>query len=69
MKAVFAWLSLLASLANRLDVASGQLEEPLAIGKMPGAGVSFSNYVSILLSLKDKNTYLKLIDILNKFLR
>ena len=41
MKAIFAWLSLLASLANLFDVASGQPEEPLAIGKMPGAEVSF----------------------------
>ena len=42
IRAIFAWLSLLASLANLFDVASGQPEEPLAIGKMPGAGVSFS---------------------------
>ena len=41
MKAIFAWLSLLASLANFPDLASGQPEEPLAIRKMPGAEVSF----------------------------
>ena len=41
MKAIFAWLSLLASLANLHDVASGQPEEPLAMGKIPGAEVSF----------------------------
>ena len=41
MKATFAWLSLLASLANLFDVASGQPEEPLAMGKIPGAEVSF----------------------------
>ena len=41
MKAIFAWLSLLASLANLFDIASGIPEEPLAIGKMPGAEVSF----------------------------
>ena len=41
MKAIFAWLSLLASLANLFDVASGQPEVPLAIGEMPGAEVGF----------------------------
>ena len=41
MRAIFAWLSLLASLASLFDVASGQAEVPLAIGKMPGAEVSF----------------------------
>ena len=41
MKAIFAWLSLLASLANFPDVASGQPEESLAIGKMAGAEVGF----------------------------
>ena len=40
MKSIFAWLSLLASLANLFDVASGQAEEPLAIEKMLGAEVS-----------------------------
>ena len=41
MKAIFAWVSLLASLANLFDVASGIPEEPLAIGKMPGVEVNF----------------------------
>ena len=40
-KAIFAWLSLLASLANFPDAASGQPEEPLAIKKMAGAEVGF----------------------------
>ena len=39
MKTIFSWLSLLASLANLSDVASGQPEDPVAIGKMPGAEV------------------------------
>ena len=41
MKAIFALLSLLASLANLPDVASGQPEEPLAIRKMVGPKVIF----------------------------
>ena len=41
MKAIFAWLSLLASLANLFDVASGQPEEPLAMGEMHGSEVGF----------------------------
>ena len=52
MKATFAWLSLLASLANRFDVASGQPEELLAIGKMPGAEVSFEQLYLIFLVLE-----------------
>ena len=59
MKAIFAWLSLLASLANLPDVASGQPEEPLAIGKIPGAEVSFQQVCLISLvfeSCFDKNT-------------
>ena len=40
MKAMFAWLFLLASLANVFAVASGQPEESLAIGKISGAEVS-----------------------------
>ena len=41
MKAIFARLSLLVSLANLFNVASGQPEEPLAIGMMAGAEVGF----------------------------
>ena len=41
MKAIFAWLSLLASLANLFDVASGRPEEPLAMGEMNGSEVGF----------------------------
>ena len=36
---MFAWLFLLASLANIFAVASGQLEEQPAIGKISGAEV------------------------------
>ena len=57
---MFAWLFLLASLANVFAVASGQPEESLAIGKISGAEVSddrlcifflsFGSYFKILVS-------------------
>ena len=52
MKAIFAWLFLLASFANFFDVTSGHPEEPLAIGKMPGAEVGFWQFRIIFLILK-----------------
>ena len=56
MKAIFAWPSLLASLANLTDVASGQPEEPLAIRKMVGAEVIFQRLRIILLFSEDCGT-------------
>ena len=61
MKAIFAWLSLLASLANLPDVASGQPEEPLAIGKMPGAEVSFQQFFLFFLFLEAVFTQTKML--------
>ena len=40
MKAMFAWLPLVASMASVLAVASGQPEELPAIGKKSGPEVS-----------------------------
>ena len=56
MRAIFAWLSLLASLANLFDVASGRPEEPLAMGEMHGSEVSFwrLRIIFLLLDIKTK---------------
>ena len=58
MKAMFAWLPLVASMAGVLAVASGRPEELPAIGKKSGLEVSAERlciYFSILIKILVSN--------------